>query len=513
MRVLCIVASGLTFLLGACRERRAGDGEPVPTYAELAPLFERACASCHGAEEPAAGYDMTSYLTLTACTASGKLVVDSAQAEPPLVTVLKRPDHEALLSQAEQSLLRRWVLGGAPQVRPVIHGAGILDPRSPGWHGKLAATDDWAPLRDVDAELVCGRCHEGAPVQPTDVVSSVDTAPSCTSCHTEEAGALDCSTCHGAEKRAYPPRDACRFPELSPDAHAAHLTERHFRTESLACGTCHAVPTQRELFDGKHANGKVELRFDSSLAGPDATYAEDDLTCSVACHARGGERARPHWDATAMLDCNACHLSPPKAHFPGNCGTCHAEMGDGPRSLTVGRLHINGSVDLGTGDGTCSACHGEGKAGWPKDETHRAHRDTTLTRPVECAECHAVPSRVVDEGHLNGQVSFAFSGRALRAGLTPRFETDGRTCVNVACHATERESGTDLTPRWGEPPPVQGCASCHQTPPGPPHVQKDGCGGGLCHADEVAGERGAYRISEPGRASHLDGQVRVGGAP
>jgi len=394
----------------------------------------------------------------------------------------------------------------------VIHPVGILDPRSPAWHGTLAATGGWAPLHDPGSKLVCGRCHAGSPVQPSDVTASVPNAPSCTSCHDDEAGVLACGTCHGEGKRAYPPRDNCLFEVPSRDAHRAHLEGTHFREEPLACNTCHDVPSSAQLFTGLHANGSVDIRFESALTDGTASYDDENQRCSVGCHTRGGTQAEPSWDSTQELDCNGCHQSPPDSHYPGQCGTCHDEMGKTATSLRVGPLHLNGKIDLGDGGDTCSACHGAGKAGWPTDASHRAHRDTTLTRAVNCEECHAVPDEVVSAGHLDGELTLSFTGRALAATATPRFDPDTRTCSEVACHGTKRGGGEIATPRWGDAfAEPERCSACHATPPPPPHTQRAGCGGGLCHGDELAPLESGFRITESGRASHLDGVVATGG--
>jgi len=501
---------GLVILMG-CRERRSDHDQAAPVFAELAPTLKQKCAGCHGAKDPAAGYSVYDYLSTTRCTSDGQLATKPASTRAPILTVLSRPDHERLLSVDEKAQLTAWVEAGAPQSRSVIHPVGILDPRSPAWHGALAATDNWAPLRDPSSNAVCGRCHAGSPLQPADVTETVPGAPSCTSCHDSEAGVLDCATCHGADERAYPPRDACLFEGAQNDAHRAHLTGTRFRETKLACDTCHQVPSANKLFSGVHANGSVDVRFDSPLAGAKAAYDEESLRCSVGCHDHDGTQAEPSWDSSQKLDCNSCHQSPPDDHYPGECSTCHREMGKTKNSLQVGPFHLNGKVDVGNGDGTCGACHGDSKTPWPRDASHRAHRDTKITESIACSECHAVPEKVTSKGHLDGKVSLLFSGRALRAMLVPSFDADGRTCSEVACHGTERGGRELATPIWGDTiAEPDRCSACHATPPPPPHTQRAGCGGGLCHGNEVAPSATGYSITESGRARHLDGVVKTG---
>lgn len=496
-------------LLGACSEKRDEARAPVPTYSELAPMLERACGACHGADRAEGGYSVAPYLAAIGCTDDGRAVLDAREGRAFLEEVLERKGHRSLLTEAEHERLRAWLRAGAPAARRVLHAQGILDPRSPDWHGKLASLDRFRALRDADADAACGRCHRGAPATPPGKLGNTDGATACTACHREPGGVFACSTCHGQAGRAHPPRDACYFGGSARDPHAVHLGESQLRSEGFGCDTCHPVP-QGDLFSGPHADGKVDVRFASPLLDAEASYHADDGSCSVACHARMGERSEPVWEVDAPLDCQSCHKSPPDQHPPGACSTCHTNMGSTPDSLRIDALHMDGKVDVGDGKGTCGSCHGHDETGAPADVAHAQHLGTALTRAIACSTCHPTPT--LDdlrstEHHMNGRVDVALSGRAHREDRTAHYDATLGSCAQVACHGEER---VDF--RWGLPSQASSaCTACHATPPPPPHATLPGCGGGLCHGGEVASDSAGLRITESGRALHIDGTLQAGG--
>lgn len=488
----------------ACKERRERAAEPV-TYALVESTLQQRCATCHGSDRAEGGYRVSSYYEAIGCADAGRAVVLPSSEQAPLVAVLARPDHHGLLSDREREALTRWLVAGVPGRPGLVHGLDIMNPRAAGWHGKLASAEGFAPLREPAGEGVCGRCHDGAPVRPAEVRSPAPGAPACTSCHQQQTGVLACATCHGSDQRSQPPRDACYF-DVSGDAHDAHLSGTRFRLAPLACETCHPTPGD-ELFSGSHADGVIDVQLSLPAQGApqfDATSG----SCAHTCHDLGGEHPQPAWTTPLALDCSSCHQSPPRDHYPGSCNTCHAELGSTPDLLLKGPLHLDGKVDLGNGDGTCGACHGQAGDPWPRDPLHRAHRDSLLTRPIACDTCHAVPMTPAVPGHLDGQVGIQVTGRAL-AGLPASFDTASKRCSNVACHAGSLPNPA-AAPSWLAPLEVQGCRGCHSAPPAPPHVQQESCGGGLCHGAEVSGAVPSLGITSAGRSLHIDGEIQAG---
>jgi predicted CxxxxCH...CXXCH cytochrome family protein len=493
----------LSLLLAAgCHEKRSTDAPVV--YADLAPVFEAACLSCHGTELAEAGYSVASHYSVLGCVPENRPATLPAGPDAPLLSVLSRSDHVDLLGASDQALLTRWVTAGAPKFVGTVHPSGIIDPRSPDWHGTLAAHDHFMPLRDAAASDVCGRCHDGAPVRPEDVAFPAPAATACTSCHEDAAGVLACDTCHGNAGAAYPPRDVCYFGDHGPDAHAAHLTGTRFLASPLACDTCHEVPSA-EVFSGDHANGSVEVRFEA-LA--DSSFDAEAHQCAVYCHAQQGSLPAPHWNQGEEVDCQSCHASPPASHYPGACSSCHAEMGESAESLMPASLHLNGKVDVGSGGDTCGACHGADASGAPVDSGHTLHLGSPLTQPLVCSDCHPTPAQPIAPGHLNGVVDIVLGARASARGQAPVWSAAEERCTNVACHGVGMP-GHMLSPVWNDPPsPLdQRCQVCHAAPPPPPHVVRSSCGGGLCHAEEVGLLGSELRISEPGRRVHIDGAL------
>jgi predicted CxxxxCH...CXXCH cytochrome family protein len=424
----------------------------------------------------------------------------------PLLSVLTRPDHASLLKSSEQQLLGTWVAAGSPAFVGTVHPAGIADPRSSDWHGKLAAQDGFRPLYDPSAPDACGRCHAGAPVTPEGVLYPAPSAPACTTCHSAAAGVLDCSTCHGNGDAAYPPRDACYFGEHGPDAHAAHSTGTRFVAAPLACDTCHAAPPP-EVFGGGHANGTVEVGF---ARFPGSTFDAASHACAVYCHAQQGRLPTPHWDQAERVDCQSCHLSPPPNHYPEPCSACHAEMGETAESLMPAGLHLNGKLDVGSGSGTCGACHGSAQSDAPGDSGHTFHLASPLTTPLVCADCHPTPAQTMSPGHLDGKVDVLLGERARARGQQPVWNAAEQRCASVACHGAALGGQVLTSPSWSDPlrPASERCLACHGAPPPPPHVERSStCSGSLCHADEVGLLGSQLRISEPGKLRHIDGVV------
>ena len=488
-------------LLCSCHETRTS--EPPVVYADVAPLFETACLACHGASAPAAGYAVATHWQVLGCVPDNRPATLPPGPTAPLLSVLSEPDHAGLLKTHEQQLLSSWVTAGSPAFVGSVHPAGIVDPRSDAWHGKLAAHDGYAPLRDAATSDVCGRCHAGAPIKPEDVLYPAPSAPACTTCHSSAAGVLACTTCHGQGDAAYPPRDPCYFGEHGPDAHAAHLTGTRFVSPPLACDTCHAVPPP-SVFAGNHANGTVEVAF---ARFPGSTFDAASQTCAVYCHAQQGSLPAPAWNRAASLDCQSCHLSPPVNHYPGPCSACHAEMGQSADSLTPRGLHLNGKQDLGNGSGSCGSCHGSAQSDAPSDSGHTLHLASPLTTPLVCSDCHPTPAQLTSPGHLDGKVDVLLGTRAHARGQQPVWNAAEQRCSSVACHGTALP-GHALSPSWSDPPSPasERCLGCHASPPPPPHVERsDSCGGSLCHADEVGLLGSQLRITEPGKLRHIDG--------
>ncbi|HZJ65315.1 MAG TPA: CxxxxCH/CxxCH domain-containing protein [Kofleriaceae bacterium] len=183
----------------------------------------------------------------------------------------------------------------------------------------------------------------------------------------------------------------------------------------------------------------------------------------------GRELARRGWDFALCAGCHGSDFSGGAAQV--SCSSCHR---DGPTA--------------------CTTCHGAG----PTSNAHGVH----ARRGVACAQCHVVPARWDDDGHLfqdgvaiTGPAKVAFGALAAtatadRAG-PPTW--DGATCRNVYCHgdALHAGGGSTTQPRWDDPASAGDCNRCHASPP-PSHARTD-CA--TCH---------------PASAPHIDGALQVG---
>jgi predicted CxxxxCH...CXXCH cytochrome family protein len=174
----------------------------------------------------------------------------------------------------------------------------------------------------------------------------------------------------------------------------------------------------------------------------------------------------------------------------------------------------------------CSRCHGSadnaapprtaGGAEAPSDlgvGAHQTHvRAGPLRGPVPCQECHVVPAREDDPGHVDkdhGDV--AFGPLATARGATPVWSRGAATCSGVYCHGATLAGGTHTAPRWTQVDGSQvACGSCHAAPPPPQSGHPPVAGGreacAACHPDTVNGD-GTINVAS-GR--HVNGRVDLG---
>ncbi len=438
------------------------------------------------------------------CTASGER---AATREPttPILKALTRPDHAGLLSEEELLTVREWLAAGAPSLLSGVHSAAFVDPRSSESHGQFLRKKRYRPMLDTLDADACGTCHEGAPARPKGIAYPAEGATACTSCHTAPSGPLDCSTCHGAPGRAYPPRDACFFPQDRANApHAAHVETSASLAAGLSCTTCHPTPISGKP-EGTHANGNVEVWFDYARAGREAAFDRTSGTCTGTCHARGGARPTPQWKtADVKTTCNDCHASPPANHYAGACTNCHTEANATGTALEKPSLHIDGKVELGDGKGTCGSCHGTGTSPWPKTGAHSAHAAPKNAKPVACETCHTVPE--VGERHpVGGGAVVRLSGLATLGGRRASFDAASKSCSGTYCH--EGAGGTKQAPVWTEGSSGAACGTCHKTPPPAPHAAGSDCSTSGCHVGTTDAS-GAF--TPIGRQTHVDGLIQTG---
>ena len=490
-----------------CRQARE-QPSLAPVYdRDVESLLQARCGRCHAGQDAGAGwFRVGSYMEAIACAPQDPdgAAADAGGPGAELVSALEREDHRQLLASDEAARLRAWVRAGAPLRERALHRPGILNPRSADWHGVLAARDHFGLITRADHPDVCGRCHEGAPVRPQGVSRGAQGAPDCSSCHRQAQGVLACGTCHGdGAERAAPPRDACLFPDAGGSAHRVHLESTRLGIHTLTCSTCHgALP---EALGGRHGDGKLDVVFDAAQAGEDASYDPETGRCSVSCHNRAGARPTPSFTESGPLGCADCHGAPPVDHYAGSCDRCHAGVDAKGSALLDTRAHMDGT--RGPGE-ACGTCHGNADDPLPRSPSHQLHRDTILTRAIECRECHPVPERGTSEGHLDravvSPVDVLFGPLARARGRSPSYRQ--ARCSDVACHGAGLPEMLETGWTWNAPTRSESCSGCHGLPPGVQHTADNHCASLVCHGAEISAASDQPAITEAGRARHIDGR-------
>jgi predicted CxxxxCH...CXXCH cytochrome family protein len=511
---LAITAFGAS----SCSEDRAAPTSPV-FKTDVAPILERRCVTCHAGAEAAGGWRASSFLEAIACVTSGDAATLPRDGRAPILRALDSTTHRGKTDAKERAVLVAWVTAGTPAFRAAVHPIGIVDPRSPDWHGKVLRERRWSPMLDSDDAAACGRCHDGTSSRPRGVTFAAPNATACTTCHAEPGGILACTTCHAeacpaSTASTASARDACFFPARPAGAHAAHVNPSASHAAGLACSTCHP-PVEAggpRVIGGLHGNGAVEVTFDPAVVPLEASFDPRNGACAVTCHDRKGLRPRLAWSDPGPVGCNDCHSSPPAPHFAGPCTSCHREANASGTALTTASLHINGRVDVGDGSGKCGACHGQGDSPWPTTGAHAAHQNPKIAAPIACDACHVVPAAIAAAGHLDGKVTVTFSGAARARASRPTW--NGTSCSSVACHGAKLGSGPAPTsdPVWNDTSgSASACGACHGIPPPEQHTPATSCDRSTCHGAVVTrATNGMPQIDPSRRSFHVDGVLDFG---
>ena len=126
----------------------------------------------------------------------------------------------------------------------------------------------------------------------------------------------------------------------------------------------------------------------------------------------------------------------------------------------------------------CSSCHtGPGAPPPFRDQTgstdpnrltvgaHDAHLHPDLTEPLACDNCHKVPQRVTDPGHLDALPPdiVQFGALARTGGANPVFQNNG--CAASYCHGNFPGGNQANAPSWLGGAAAGACGTCHGLPP------------------------------------------------
>jgi len=173
------------------------------------------------------------------------------------------------------------------------------------------------------------------------------------------------------------------------------------------------------------------------------------------------------------------------------CGTCHGGVLPAPFTAAP-PTSLAGDVER--------SARGVG--------AHEAHLSgNDWSRPIACADCHAVPGAVDDPGHIDSEypaeVHFPAVARAFEA--EPSFDAETGQCKNTFCHGGSfvghrPSGGAVVEPVWNDTDPaIASCDGCHGLPPPLPHPEADACSD--CHQN-IDSERKFVRPE-----LHVDGKV------
>ncbi|MCC6528201.1 MAG: CxxxxCH/CxxCH domain-containing protein, partial [Polyangiaceae bacterium] len=172
--------------------------------------------------------------------------------------------------------------------------------------------------------------------------------------------------------------------------------------------------------------------------------------------------------------------------------------------------------------GSCSDCHGGADNPAPPRATngatattelavgaHQAHvQPGALGAGVACSECHVMPARLDDPGHLDAApAEITWGPLAAAASAEPVWSRAEATCAGTYCHGATLTGGVAVTPSWTSPMGPLGCDGCHGAPPPAPHPEDGDCG--ACHPGVMV-QNGALVI-DLGASTHLDGSVELVG--
>lgn len=300
-----------------------------------------------------------------------------------------------------------------------------------------------------------------------------------------DAGALTCSSCHGTAKNPAPPRDTLGRTEQglpTIGAHQAHLGPSLWHRDGR-CDDCHLVPTHPD--DPGHLDpSPAEVVWSGVANAGGIASSWDGGTCATYCHGptlTGGQLTQPDWTRSGSTQayCGDCHGLPPPAPHPQNvgadCARCHPNAKPG-LGFAEPQRHIDGVLDVSV---ECTTCHGSnGNPAPPVDVAGRtstslrtvgAHRShlgpSTWHLEFKCNDCHLVPTRWDDPGHIDlAPAELTWSAHATAKGANPTF--DGVTCSGAYCHGATIAGGSNKTPTWTDLSGAQkACGTCHSLPP------------------------------------------------
>lgn len=398
---------------------------------------------------------------------------------------------------------------------PFDGGSAVVDA------GVDAGAIEDAGVPDAGAELDAGLVDAGVIEVDAGVIEDAGVPPDAgveldAGVEVDAGVVLTCTSCHGNAANAAPPRDSQGITSRTArtvGAHQEHLLVKNWR-RTVRCEDCHRVPATIEE-PGHLDPTPAELTFGAVANAANVTSQFNGNTCTTYCHGvtlTGGNLIDPDWMTGPASVCGRCHGIPPPPPHPAvqplMCAGCHEDV------FQEGDKHIDGRLDVTL---ACDSCHGSnGNPAPPKDTqgnqntsargvgAHRSHlTPSTWHAEVTCDDCHTVPTRFDDPGHMGVlPAEVHFGATAQSRGAQPTW--NGTTC-SAYCHGQTLDggAGSNTTPTWTTVNGTQAaCGTCHALPPGGPHPQNPQCS--TCHGAVIGPDGGFVDGS-----LHINGQVEA----
>jgi predicted CxxxxCH...CXXCH cytochrome family protein len=168
----------------------------------------------------------------------------------------------------------------------------------------------------------------------------------------------DCSTCHGSQANAAPPKavnGSWSTTDIGVGAHQAHLVAGHVAAP-VACSECHQLPTDLLAHPDMAARpAAVIFGARASLHGSVPVWDRASASCAdTYCHGArlsdAATRPAPIWIKVdgEQRSCRSCHGYPPAGNHPnsGTCDTCHGDVVNPDGTIKDMTRHIDGNVDF-----------------------------------------------------------------------------------------------------------------------------------------------------------------------
>ncbi|MFZ4619408.1 MAG: CxxxxCH/CxxCH domain c-type cytochrome [Bacteroidota bacterium] len=158
-----------------------------------------------------------------------------------------------------------------------------------------------------------------------------------------------------------------------------------------------------------------------------------DLQLCKSCH--GADFS----GGTTGQSCNTCHNKP---NGPENCTTCHGSVNAAPPK------DLSGNVS--------TASRGVG--------AHQKHLIAgTFAAAVTCNECHKVPAKLSDAGHIdasaNAEVKFDTTSVFYKANAS--YTSSNVSCANTYCHGNFNGGNTQTMVWTNNTGTAAQCGTCH----------------------------------------------------